>query len=56
MAGSLSLGLFLGAANLSQGGPAQFIVINGQRGQLLLGKDGKYLTGADGAPLYGKAA
>lgn len=24
--------------------------------QILLGRDGRYLTGVDGAPLYGKAA
>lgn len=34
----------------------QFITIDGQRGQLLLANDGSYLTGADGAPLYGRAA
>jgi len=54
--GGVPMNLFNLDGTPYEGGVPQFITIDGVTGQLLLGNDGAYLTGADGSPLYGIAA
>jgi hypothetical protein len=50
----LAIGLGLGLTFGTGGGVPETIVVNGVTYELLYGKDGSELQGADGAYLYGR--